>query len=118
MAALYGHKATLTNRVKSSFLALALLCACEAPSHPGPIVRLVRAGTDTIVVNRHHPAALGVLALDAKGDTVAGVPLEYLWAGGDSIAIDPSGAVMCPQSGDAALIVKGGAVRTHLEECC
>lgn len=95
----------------------AFLCAC-GPSQAGPPVRLVRGTSDTAVLNSRHPTALAVRALDATGRWAVGAPIRYVWAGGDSLPVTPSGDVTCARSGDFVVrAVLGGLVARLVVQC-
>lgn len=98
--------------------ALFCLCACGTRSSAGPAVRLATGRSDTVIVNSRRSTPLPIQALDAAGRAVAGAPIRYAWAGGDSLPVDTAGTVTCTRSGDFSVRVSLGLISTRVFVRC
>jgi hypothetical protein len=93
-------------------------CAPRAQQVSGPAVRLTAGAGDTVIVNSSWPTRLPVRAVDAAGGTVAGAPIRFQWAGGDSLAVDTTGAVTCTRRGDLLVHAALGSLATRVLVRC
>lgn len=105
-------------RILMTTIALLSVCACGVPSRAGPAVRLATGRSDTIIVNSRRATPLPIRALDAAGRVVAGAPIRYAWAGGDSLPVDTAGTVTCTRPGDLAVRVSLGTISARLFVRC
>lgn len=77
-------------------------------------MRLATGRSDTIIVNSRRAAPLPIRALDVAGRPVAGAPIRYAWAGGDSLPVDTAGTVTCARPGDLFVRVSLGSISARL----
>lgn len=105
-------------RILTTSIALLSVCACGIPSKAGPPVRLATGRSDTIIVNSRRATPLPIRALDAAGRAVAGAPIRYAWAGGDSLPVDTAGTVTCTRPGDLAVRVSLGSISARVFVRC
>ena len=81
-------------------------------------MRLATGRSDTVIVNSRRATPLSIQALDAAGRAVAGAPIRYAWAGGDSLPVDTAGTVTCTRSGDLAVRVSLGRISARVFVRC
>ena len=105
-------------RILTTTIVLLSVYACGVPSKAGPAVRLATGRSDTVIVNSRRATALPIQALDAAGRAVAGAPIRYAWAGGDSLPVDTAGTVTCTRPGDLAVRVSLGRISARVFVRC